>query len=596
MKKINRREFIQAGFGSMAAIWAGTNLPPWVKKAYGQPVTQTLNFTITDAIKQMVTHNDINDALNYFWIFKEATLPAESPGPIVFTVEGGTITLVVTNDLDENHEFAIPGIDFTTGPIAPGDTFTGTIDIPPQSAGTYLYFDTLNAPVNRVMGLHGAFIIMPDPPNGTPYSTVDVAQNPQMAQLFADLGTAAWWPGLAWNEAGVNPAQFPDTPPFRQFVWLMHQASPRLFAAVGDNANITFTTFDGRTVTGAARDPAIFQDAFLNDLLVTQGKNKAPVENFTPQFFTISGQSGHFAHNTSFVTPHMRVGEPTVMRVLNAGLWTHCVHLHANHFFMMKVRNEITGFPAVATQFNAFPDLDPAAVPGILDNHIWLDVFGTHPGDVWDYVIPYMRPPDVPNDGGFARADISAPLDVTATAVDIKKFGARVDARGRLRKAAVPAAIAQTTWPPIQELNMNIPPVGTFLGPLLNLDGTPILDEAGLPIRRTPVHVPLSPLCFPMHDHSEPSQTTQGGNYNQGLIAGVNFTGDRNEDARLATATGNGLVVENNIISFPNTPLTFNDPEFDAAFNERAVHGADPETSPQPAAGPLPPFEEFMAE
>jgi hypothetical protein len=31
-----------------------------------------------------------------------------------------------------------------------------------------------------------------------------------------------------------------------------------------------------------------------------------------------------------------------------------------------------------------------------------------------------------------------------------------------------------------------------------------------------------------MHDHSEPSQTSQGGNYNCGLISGVYFIGDRN--------------------------------------------------------------------
>ena len=39
--------------------------------------------------------------------------------------------------------------------------------------------------------------------------------------------------------------------------------------------------------------------------------------------------------------------------------------------------------------------------------------------------------------------------------------------------------------------------------------------------------VRLSPVCFPMHDHSEPSQVAQGGNYNCGLISGLVFTGDR---------------------------------------------------------------------
>ena len=31
-----------------------------------------------------------------------------------------------------------------------------------------------------------------------------------------------------------------------------------------------------------------------------------------------------------------------------------------------------------------------------------------------------------------------------------------------------------------------------------------------------------------MHDHSEPSQVAEGGNYNCGLICGIDFIGDRN--------------------------------------------------------------------
>jgi hypothetical protein len=30
-----------------------------------------------------------------------------------------------------------------------------------------------------------------------------------------------------------------------------------------------------------------------------------------------------------------------------------------------------------------------------------------------------------------------------------------------------------------------------------------------------------------MHDHAEPSQVANGGNYNCGMISGINFTGDR---------------------------------------------------------------------
>jgi len=56
------------------------------------------------------------------------------------------------------------------------------------------------------------------------------------------------------------------------------------------------------------------------------------------------------------------------------------------------------------------------------------------------------------------------------------------------------------------------------------------------------ISVQLSPLCYPMHDHSEPSQSSQGGNYNMGLISGMNVTGDRNTPGAM---------------DFPNQPVVF---------------------------------------
>lgn len=568
---MKRRDFLKYTATGLGAIWVGTKIPPWVRndRAFAQVANQALNFTITDALKDMVTHNDINIAQNYFWIYREATLPAESPGPLIFTLEGAAINLVVTNALDENHEFAIPGIGFTTGPIAPGATFTGVINVPALSAGTYLYFDTLNAPVNRVMGLHGAFIVMPNPATGTPYNAADLAGAPHVARLFRDLGNdgnnSPWFPGLRWDEAGDNGPEFPPTPGFRQVVWVLHEASPNLFADVGNFP------------AGQDFPAAVFVDRFLNNSFTPDGKNKPPADQGdTPQYFTISGQSGHFSHNTPFICPFMRVGEPTVIRVLNAGLWTHCNHIHANHTYVLKVRSEFSGF----NQFNIFEDLDPAAVVGIVDNVVWIDTFGAHPLDVWDWLAPYMQPPDVPNDLGVGRADLQRSLPVDPAPVP--NFGIILgpptvaDPGGRLRAGDTPAG--ENTWPPVQELNMAIP-------------------KAGTKIRGIPAHVQLSPMCYPMHDHSEPTQSAQGGNYNQGLIAGLNFIGDRNEQGRLRVpAADTGIVVAaNGVFTFPHAPLTFDDPAFgDAAANERAVFGPDFNKSPQPPAGPQPPYEESM--
>ena len=46
-----------------------------------------------------------------------------------------------------------------------------------------------------------------------------------------------------------------------------------------------------------------------------------------------------------------------------------------------------------------------------------------------------------------------------------------------------------------------------------------------------------------MHDHTEPTQTSQGGNYNLGMIVGMNITGDRNTPGGVTT--------------FPNPPHEF---------------------------------------
>src|SRR5207302_5357987 len=198
--------------------------------------------------------------------------------------------------------------------------------------------------------------------------------------------------------------------------------------------------------------------------------------------------SGHFSHNSPFITANLRVGEPCIIRVLNAGLWSHSLHIHANHVFVLAVNQKFSFQEGVA--------------PGQIDNHLFLDTFTARPLDVWDWLVPFIRPPDVPNTGGSGFPD--PPLRVDPTPVD---FG---DGPGGKTPAGV------TTWPPIQELHMAIPKLGTTI--------------AG-----RPAHVPQSPLCYPMHDHSEPSQTAQGGNYNLGLIAGLNFIGDRNIDGGVLT-------------------------------------------------------------
>ncbi|MCK9374685.1 MAG: multicopper oxidase domain-containing protein [Syntrophobacterales bacterium] len=523
---MKRRDFIKCGTCGLAALVLG-NVPGILGNSAnaaapprkGGANAGVINLTVTDAIKEMVTHNTGqlpngavvgpgNPARCYFWIFKDQNLPADCPGPVIFTTKGYRLTVNVTNELDEPHAFSIPRLGVTTGPIAPGAT--GSVTFTASKAGTFLYYDDLNAPVNRVMGLHGAFIVMPyQAVTGHKFTPFDNPP-PNIQQLFDDLGTASWWPGLAWEEGDPTT----DTPPFRQNIWVMHQASPKLFDAVGNNAVINFTTTSGEPVSGPARDPVVFTKAFLHDSFnPTHDPFNLTSQNYVAQYFTISGQSGHFAHNNPWLCPYSRVGEPYLIRLLNAGLWLHSTHIHANHVFVLSHNNA----------FDVFP--------GANDNPIWVDVYTANPLDTYEWLIPYMRPPDVPSDLGIGRDDLQQSLDVSATAVSLGGFGLGPGGPP-YTKGDVPASAAQTTWPPLQELQMFIPNVQQVFGK--DKDGN-LVDCA----------VRLSPVCFPMHDHSEATQVAQGGNYNCGLICGILFTGDRKGGRPGQTSK---------VITFPDRP------------------------------------------
>jgi hypothetical protein len=511
---MDRREFIRKSSLGLTALVVGSQISvPWQRGGQAYAASQALNFTITDAIKQMVTHTPRNNATCYFWVFKDmiprtdypAGFPAEVPGPQVFATAGETLTITLNNDRNASGEtmgFAIarggtlPGsVVFNSkdsglsGGIAPGAS--ATFDFPVPSPGTYLYYAFRNSigpgdPLPRLMGLHGALVSMPggtvQPFNWSPYPYSDeaLAAAPGVKRLYDDFGTAPWWPGKSWHAgdaAAHNPA-----PPFRQYIWLVHEASPVLFAAVGNNANISFTNQNGTPFRGSARDPNIFIEAFVNDAFIAtsnDGRANTPKLdrfNLKPHFFTIDGQSGHFAHNHATITPMHRVGEPCLIRIINAGLWTHSMHIHANHVYVTSVDN----------------------VPQ--ENPLWVDVFLLHPMGHMDYTLPYMRPPDVPNVGGFGRGGSGSKAMPTLANPPFPGF---------------PGATPHPAWPPVEEFSLHHPKIGTMKKGFLG--GTVDIAQR------------QSPLCFPMHSHSEPDQSTQGGNYNTALISGMYFIGDQND-------------------------------------------------------------------
>ena len=391
---LKRRDFLKLGVGGLSAIVLGSNLkiPGIFKGSEAYAANLTVNLTITDAMVEMADSTPADRREVYMWVFAalhEGVLEPHFPGPTIFAQEGDSITINITNALDEQHAFAVSGTRISSSAISPGGSTSLTFSAP--RAGTYIYHDPLNAPVNRVLGLHGTLVVLPATSGNIPYSNPTV----QVQRLFSDLGTAPHFPGNPWN-------------PERTWIWNFHTTDP-----VWNNEALAGNPID--------------RLEFLRD--------------FIPSYFTISGKSGFYSGHDHDISPFGRVGEPAVIRLVNTGLAAESPHLHANHFYVTSINGRI------------------------MENIFHADTFSIFPMDRIDWMVPFIRPPDIP---------------------------------------------------PVSEI---LTP-GSNPQRLIRLDAAEELQITLLNGFR------LSPLGYPMHDHAEPSQTASGGNYPFGSMIHLTFTGD----------------------------------------------------------------------
>lgn len=470
--KISRRTVLKYGSCGMAAVALGAFKVPFVgvTPAKAQTLgTFTANLSMEEADVEMV-----DGTLVYHWLFKaEGNMDPSFPGPVVFAFTGETVTLNVTNNLDEIHEFRIVaagpnGTDLDTGPIAPGQTATLTFVAP--AGGTYMYLDPRNAPVNRVLGLHGAFIVLPQTaltampgpglrfadPAPTPYS------NPTRAvqRLFNDLSTPLFnvrpdEPGQSWVPVRPHGAPIPfifehamhlhqmthddfmllgmmEPFLFRSRIWVFLGIDPQ-FNAIAEAG--------GTAEPGAGINPTTFKTQFL------------------ARYFTINGKSGVYS-TTTHVAPETAlvgfIGQPHVVRLLNAGLHTCSPHLHANHFYVLAVNNVVMENivkPDTMTVTSQETEIPASALPSnplAASQKLLL-----HGGSRVDWLVPCKRPPDIPHDPTLLLEDVIS-----------------------------------------EELSL-------------------IIGD-----------VPQSPLSYPMHSHMELDNTAAGGNYPQGMTTHFEFLGE----------------------------------------------------------------------
>lgn len=241
-----RRSFLTVGAAGVAAAAGAGGLLYGSSRAEAQRISVRL--FVNDGLLPL---RDGTRA--YHWGFSPTPGLVSMPGNVIRAIEGDTLVVSITNTLSEPHAFAVDAV-VDSGPIAPGATKLVSFDAPP--AGTYLYRDPLNSPVNRVLGLHGALVVSP---------------------------------------AGAAQVPFPGGPRFvREFVWV-------------------FTCIDTRWSE-----------------LARLGRPIDP-DTFEPRVFLINGRFGDFSVQALDTSPHGRVGEPALIRMINAGLTVKSIHFHGNH-------------------------------------------------------------------------------------------------------------------------------------------------------------------------------------------------------------------------------------------------------------------------
>lgn len=330
---MDRRRFLSYGVLGAATCVAAPSLI--VPSAHAATLTYDLSIEPVDV--EMIDGKQV-----YMLLFygdrgtSSGTGSSLVPRPVLRATEGDLVTIRVTNNAPEPHRFQIPGVGASSmSQIQPGQSRQVTFTAP--VGGSYLYLDPLNAPVNRLLGLHGAFIVAPR--NGltaqgkpTPFSAA--MHNPAITSLFNAFGASARFPGDTWR---------PDDPE-REKLWVFSQTDPALNKLAERRQ-----TINAASVTSS----------------------------FMPSYFTINGLSGFDLDEQDEVCPKGYVGQPTLIRTLNAGLVTHSPHIHGNHIFELSGNS---GSGAVIVRDNLFER----------------DVWTLAPLQRKDVLLPFEKPPDIP--------------------------------------------------------------------------------------------------------------------------------------------------------------------------------------------------------
>ena len=271
-----------------------------------------------------------------YYLVKRAHWSSFFPPRTIIAETGATIRLRVHNRLDEVHELAIPEVA-RTGPMKPGDTFDLEFSAPP--AGTYLYLDPTNAPVERVLGLHGALVVVPVDDRWR-LSAGGVEFERQWLWICQDVEPA--WGRIAQQGGVVDAKALPPAPRY----YMINERSGYLAVAASTDEKQNHEAYEETLPAGAPR--------------LTDARN-----------FSKRGRRG-------------RVVTGQLIRMVNAGLVVHQMHFHGNHVW--QVRNNGADLPRSGGTIDD---------EGHIHLQAYADVVELDPLERKEVVLPLRRPPEV---------------------------------------------------------------------------------------------------------------------------------------------------------------------------------------------------------
>ncbi len=147
---MERRDFLKAGGAGLASTIAGSGMLTWTTRS--EAATISTNLT---AVKGVVTL--VDGSTTQLFSYSSSTAPMV-PGPLIVCQVGDSIQLSLKNTLSTPVKFVL-GRTSVSLTVAAGQTQALLFSAP--APGTYLYYDDQNNGVNRIMGLHGALVVMP---------------------------------------------------------------------------------------------------------------------------------------------------------------------------------------------------------------------------------------------------------------------------------------------------------------------------------------------------------------------------------------------------------------------------------------------------